>query len=870
MLRRKSPRVRKRTSNRRPLKLESLENRQMLAGDLDITPNAQLLIELINRARENPAAEATRYGIGLNDDVPAASTISNASKQPLAPHQALVDAAVAHSLDMLDRDFFAHNTPAPNSTSPSDRARAAGYPADAGENIGWGGSTGAIDQVDHVYARHESLFKSVGHRINMLYPNYRELGAAVEYGVFTAYNSELQRYLDYNASMATEMFGSRGGDQFITGVAYDDSIDENNFYNIGEAEAGLIVQAENSLGTIYETTTADAGGYSLQVPAGTYTVTFTGGGYTGQVVYENVEVDGQNVKVDLDTSDASWTQPADLERVEIADIGRGVAVLDNATGVGYMMYSLQDVRTRFTNSPPVSVNSPNFIAVRLEGSQWQYNNNTTWVNFSPATTDRLMASIDFSSDTINSFEGTTGTVAGVRQGYQNGDLVFLADRFDGSFNEGEFQVVGSYFEHVATTTTERVDIPTIGRGVAVLDTATGTGYLMYSGQDVRQRFTNSPPVSINSENFVAVRLNGEQWQFNNNTDWINFSPVSSDRLMASIDFDNDTILSLAGSTGALAGIEQGFSDGDLVFWADRFDGSSNEGEFQVTGSYFEFIVEPGERIDIPVIGDGVAVLDVATGSGYLMYSAEDVRQRFSNRPPVSINSANFIAVRLDNGQWQYNDNSNWNNFTPLPTDRLMASVDFDNDTATSLRGASGAIAGLQQGFSGGDLAFYADRFNGSANEGEFQVTGSYFEYVVAPGNRVDIADPGLGIAALDVATGTGYLMYSQQDVRQRFSSSPPVAVNSANFIAVRLNGDQWQFNNNTNWIDFTPVGTDRLLASVDFDNDTVVSLLGATGSIGDIQQGFASGDLVFYADRFDGRANEGEFQVEGSYFEVAV
>ncbi|WP_210421350.1 CAP domain-containing protein [Roseimaritima ulvae] len=293
----------------------------MLAGDvgsLDITPHSQLLIELINRARENPVAEANRYGIGLNDDVPAESTISSDAKQPLAPHQALVDAAMAHSLDMLERDFFAHDTPAPNSTSPSDRAMAAGYPVGAGENIGWGGTTGSVDQIAHVYTRHERLFLSVGHRINMLYGSYREVGTGVQYGVYTAYNSTLGRNVDYNSSMATEMFGSRGGSNyFITGVAFDDSVTDDAFYTIGEAEGGLTVRAESSTGSVYETITADAGGYTLEVPEGTYTVTFVDPSTSNYVSFESIIVSGENEKVDLDTSISVWTTAAPTITTEV-------------------------------------------------------------------------------------------------------------------------------------------------------------------------------------------------------------------------------------------------------------------------------------------------------------------------------------------------------------------------------------------------------------------------------------------------------------------------------------------------------------------------------------------------------------------------
>ncbi|WP_153556643.1 CAP domain-containing protein [Roseimaritima sediminicola] len=309
-----------RASKRRRLQLETLETRQLLAGDngaLDITPHSQLLIELINRARENPVAEAGRYGIGLNDDVPPESTISSDAKQPLAPHQALVDAAMAHSLDMLERDYFAHNSPEPNSTTPSDRAIAAGYPVGAGENIGWGGTTGTVDQIAHVYVRHERLFRSVGHRINMLYSPYREVGTGVQYGVFTAYNQQAGRDIDYNASMATEMFGSRGGNYFITGVAFDDSVTDDAFYDIGEALGGLAVQAESNTGNVYQTTTADAGGYALEVPEGTYTITFTDPATSNFVSFESIIVSGENEKVDLDTSASAWMAAAPTITTEV-------------------------------------------------------------------------------------------------------------------------------------------------------------------------------------------------------------------------------------------------------------------------------------------------------------------------------------------------------------------------------------------------------------------------------------------------------------------------------------------------------------------------------------------------------------------------
>ncbi len=76
--------------SKRRLSVERLEARQLLSADLEITGYSQLLIELVNRARANPAGEAALYGINLNQGLPA-GTITPTPKQPLAPHEALAD-----------------------------------------------------------------------------------------------------------------------------------------------------------------------------------------------------------------------------------------------------------------------------------------------------------------------------------------------------------------------------------------------------------------------------------------------------------------------------------------------------------------------------------------------------------------------------------------------------------------------------------------------------------------------------------------------------------------------------------------------------------------------------------------------------------
>src|SRR5437016_2552832 len=66
-----------------PACVEPLERRDLLSAVFP-TNLEQYLVELVNRARADPPAEAARYGIALNEGVPAADTISTAPKQPLA------------------------------------------------------------------------------------------------------------------------------------------------------------------------------------------------------------------------------------------------------------------------------------------------------------------------------------------------------------------------------------------------------------------------------------------------------------------------------------------------------------------------------------------------------------------------------------------------------------------------------------------------------------------------------------------------------------------------------------------------------------------------------------------------------------------
>ena len=195
---------------------EILEDRIVLTV-VTMTAYEQLLLELVNRARSDPSGEAARYGIDLNEGL-TPGTISATPKQPLAPNQILVDVAGAHSQDMLDQDYFDHT--GKDGREPHERATDAGYDWLAfAENIAWGGVTPPsfpIDQTQHVYERHQGLFESPGHRVNLLGETYQEVGLGVRYGYYTDYEGDGRTY---NASMVTENFGNPPGTRSSLGLS---------------------------------------------------------------------------------------------------------------------------------------------------------------------------------------------------------------------------------------------------------------------------------------------------------------------------------------------------------------------------------------------------------------------------------------------------------------------------------------------------------------------------------------------------------------------------------------------------------------------------------------------------------------------------
>lgn len=267
------------------------------------------MLELINRARANPQAEADRtLGGDLNEGL-SPGTISTAAKQPLAFNLNLNAAAEGHSQWMLDNDIFSHT--GANGSSSGTRMTEAGYPFTGGwgrgENLAWNGTTGTVNFTQFVIDNHDNLFVDAGvtgrgHRKNLMNAAYREVGISSLQGLFTDSDGTT-----YNSVITTQDFAySSNRGPFLTGVAYTDAVTDDDFYTVGEGLGNVTVTAVevSNPGNTASTTTWSSGGYTLELSSGTYDVTFSGDfnndGQTDTVT-QSATIGSTNVKLDLAT-----------------------------------------------------------------------------------------------------------------------------------------------------------------------------------------------------------------------------------------------------------------------------------------------------------------------------------------------------------------------------------------------------------------------------------------------------------------------------------------------------------------------------------------------------------------------------------------
>ena len=296
------------------------------------TPEEQLMLELINRARMDPHAEmqalfntgqgnidfavsffanyADQQDDGLdNDSYTAADLEAQALSEvlglpALAPmnwNDNLATSAATHNDLMIAEDTQSHNLP--GEPGYEERFTNGGYDLTAGWAIGES-IYGYTQDPLHGHAGYyidwgftpTGIQTPAGHRNSILSSTFTEVGIA---------------YKDVPAGQSlgpysnTQHFGysSNNPSPYILGVTIDD-LDNDDFYDIGEGLSGVTITATGAGGT-FTTTSFAAGGYQLVVaPNSTYTVTFSGSAI-GATQSFTVVVGTENVK-----QDAEKTAPA--------------------------------------------------------------------------------------------------------------------------------------------------------------------------------------------------------------------------------------------------------------------------------------------------------------------------------------------------------------------------------------------------------------------------------------------------------------------------------------------------------------------------------------------------------------------------------
>ncbi|WP_347312612.1 calcium-binding protein [Defluviimonas sp. SAOS-178_SWC] len=273
---------------------------------MTLSAQEQYMLELVNRARLDPDAEAARQGIGLNDGL-TAGTISSTAKEVLAPNGLLDIAASGHDSWMIANSTLDHL--GSGNSLPDDRINATGYPG--GSGFGYAEILGVVNAntFSTQKAAADELFRLTmlnavdntpgsSDREALFFGGVREAGISIQTGTYTISSSPWGHIThvplgqSFNASVMTQNFGQVGSDVFLTGVAYDDN-DNDDFYSIGEGVSGVGF----AIGAT-ATSTAAAGGYALKLaPAAGVSVTVTP--QVGPASVVTVDLSAGNVKLDL-------------------------------------------------------------------------------------------------------------------------------------------------------------------------------------------------------------------------------------------------------------------------------------------------------------------------------------------------------------------------------------------------------------------------------------------------------------------------------------------------------------------------------------------------------------------------------------------
>lgn len=257
------------------------------------TAQEQELLELTNRARRDPVAEAARLNAthGLNLDFSG-----YVARPPLSMNGFLTQTAGRHSEDMAARAFYGHVNP--DGVGPNGRVLDTAYDlhrvfgtdrsVNRTENVG-AGSGNLFNTPQKVHdtfmideglnpAKHRELMLGVGN-----FGRNREVGFGFRINLPSAGN--------FN-HFTTEEFAVTNRDRpFIVGTVFNDG-NGDGIAQAGEGQANVTVTLSHASGFTLTTQSKSAGGYAFEVFVDEpFTITINGQSAT-------VTINGDNVKVD--------------------------------------------------------------------------------------------------------------------------------------------------------------------------------------------------------------------------------------------------------------------------------------------------------------------------------------------------------------------------------------------------------------------------------------------------------------------------------------------------------------------------------------------------------------------------------------------
>ena len=173
------------------------------------SPQEEVLLGLINQARQNPLGVAASMGMDpekILQDLPELEKILKEGLPPVTFNPTLYGVASAHTQDMFANGYYSHVSP--DGRGYEARIVDAGYPAGAtGESLGMLAFANFIDPKDAAWFLFEYMFSDEldplrTEKRNILDPLLKEAGVSVETGVLSLGGAPWNVYLatcDYGA-----------------------------------------------------------------------------------------------------------------------------------------------------------------------------------------------------------------------------------------------------------------------------------------------------------------------------------------------------------------------------------------------------------------------------------------------------------------------------------------------------------------------------------------------------------------------------------------------------------------------------------------------------------------------------------------------